>query len=1437
MREIQKQIYLYQCLRNGCFVLCVLCFGITIWLFYRLKRKGKSKAALAFFLLFITGCFVQTEEVQALSDERIPVMIKMKDGTELKYSKVYDKDDFRVFHNPETEDVLENIEDIQLQGVEKQEEVFIKEIEGVMEEKVKDVAEGKKVSIILTKAELGGKDAGKYRVDLEAKPIRLKGNITIKKRKINLTTEEGIREYGHYNEIEYSTDTPVQENKKSYTNSETEGLLEGDYVRYPTPCEKEIEKDRMPDYPPGKWNERITVNHDGDSGTNYYFNYDEVSCGNLVIEKEEIKESSQYIDFETDREQIYISEKSHKVWVDGQIKNFRVLLKKNHQSGFYTDVCTEEGKIISQNGEGLDFSKKNFKEGEEQKLSLYLYHRKNRVKSQTFEISIFMDSCAPEVANNTVGDKMHGYDALPDTMKFSKFYGVDMLKVEEFRAEDKNGSGVRKWFYHIMRKEGEFAGEEIRKYIDTELKKGKWELLSEKAEGEDNAGPEGRIELPKEEKNYIILIKIQDNLGHTEIYVSDGIMIDGKIPEVKINLGENQKLSETGIYGDDITLDICVEDEQSAAGRVEICVASAGKETAKENLLEYDSLEEREKYKKVTLPYTVRAENNNSNDVCVTVTATDYAGNRNETAIYFKIDTDLPQVQVQCYSQSQPENSYYYKNPVTVQFLYEERNFSREKEYLWFQIDTGNGSTEDYAVSDLEEKLQIETKWIETEDVHVLEMVFEEGKYTVIPFVRDMSQRQNKKDVVQGQEKSFFIDTRAPLSSIDIVNASESRNCIFNEDVQIKVQGQDIEEKAACSGLKKVYYTVSQGNVEKQKRILFDRTDKDEDITEDFLREFSISAKEYEGKNIEIKAFVEDMAGNTGISESVKVNMDVTYPEISVQWDIKQTEKKGYYNTQRTAIVEIKDSNFDASGVKFDIKGETKKGKWQSDGQVNRCQITFQEDGEYKLALSCEDRAGNIKRYEEKEKFVIDRTKPVVEVFYDDNGDVCKEKYFNRERVATIVIREKNFDKNQVEISTEGAGKKPILTEFTTEKGVHKAKIYCKESGEYIWGISCRDKAGNQSEDFRSERFCVDLDLPEIEILNLKDKSANKDTVAPFIQIKDLNYQRGGFTVDITGSNNKSLNVKKTVKPTKQGENIQIADLPRKEDVDDFYRLSVVAVDKAGNWAKKVIQFSVNRYGSVYIPDLNTQSWLCTDGKNHTYMKEEKDIGILEYNVDPIKERTLTINRDGELKDLKEGIDYTIENLGNEGKWKKSHYKIKAENFQQEGNYTIILNSRDMADNVMNNTSIKREMKTLPLSFTIDKTPPTIILSGIEKNERYQTLKKEIVIDIKDNLALEEAVVKIGDRKITYGKEELKRQNGIIKEIISSKNKWQNIEIFARDAADNREKKEKISVFIMPDSFGKPDSEKDFNVVFVMAAAAGVFIAIKNTKKFIKILK
>ena len=69
-------------------------------------------------IFFFAVSFVSLQEVEASAEEEQSVVLKMKEGKRLNYTKIYDRDDFCVFQNLETGDILENLEDIEIEGVE-----------------------------------------------------------------------------------------------------------------------------------------------------------------------------------------------------------------------------------------------------------------------------------------------------------------------------------------------------------------------------------------------------------------------------------------------------------------------------------------------------------------------------------------------------------------------------------------------------------------------------------------------------------------------------------------------------------------------------------------------------------------------------------------------------------------------------------------------------------------------------------------------------------------------------------------------------------------------------------------------------------------------------------------------------------------------------------------------------------------------------------------------------------------------------------------------------------------------------------------------------------------------------------------------------------------------------------------------------------------------
>lgn len=648
----------------------------------------------------------------------------------------------------------------------------------------------------------------------------------------------------------------------------------------------------------------------------------------------------------------------------------------------------------------------------------------------------------------------------------------------------------------------------------------------------------------------------------------------------------------------------------------------------------------------------------------------------------------------------------------------------------------------------------------------------------------------------------MIVDSTKPAPVVTITNLSQAQNGIFNENVTLQIDVEDPTAGETYSGLEKVWYTVSAaGNVTTSETIeLLNNSGNKVQGNKTFSKVITVPADVYNSNDVKVQAFATDFSGNQGDSEITELKIDVTNPTISVSWDLNNPLNGRYYKDTRTATVTVTDRNFDPNNVRFNITNtdgtSANIGGWSSSSNIgvsdtatSTCQVSFPADGDYTFTLGCTDLAGNSGEYGQTDEFTIDKTIPVMTVSYDNNN-ARNGNFFKETRTATVTIREHNFNAADVRAaitaSLEGSGiSTPSISGFSGSGDVHTATVNYSTDGDYTFDIDYTDMAGNAAADYTQDSFTVDLTAPELEITDVEDRSANNDAVAPKVEATDVNYDAKGVTMTLTGANNGNVEVGKVVSAIQNGQSMKFNDFARTEEMDDLYKLQAKAVDKAGNETQKEIMFSVNRYGSVFILDNDTKDWLKTGDEGYTYIREEKEVGIREINVDAIESRSITVNRDGDLASLKENTDFTVKNSGSDAQWKEAHYVIAKNNFEEEGNYTVILNTQDKAQNSMNNTSVKKANKNLPIEFAVDKTAPTVVVSGVEDDAQYRAAERAMIVDAKDNLALTKVSISIDGEKTVYDGEELLKDNGVIETAVASANRWQNIEITAEDAAGN----------------------------------------------------
>ena len=142
--------------------------------------------------------------------------------------------------------------------------------------------------------------------------------------------------------------------------------------------------------------------------------------------------------------------------------------------------------------------------------------------------------------------------------------------------------------------------------------------------------------------------------------------------------------------------------------------------------------------------------------------------------------------------------------------------------------------------------------------------------------------------------------------------------------------------------------------------------------------------------------------------------------------------------------------------------------------------------------------------------------------------------------------------------------------------------------------------------------------------------------------------------------------------------------------------------DLSGNVKEESLDFSVNRFGSVY--DLSDET---RKNLQQYYLTQAKDVVFYETNIDYIGQSNVYCRHDGTLQELEKGKDYRVTMQGNKDTWKQYCYTVPAGYFQEEGVYELLLSSKDRADN-KSDTGLQEKR----VAFVLDWSAPSCVEIG-----------------------------------------------------------------------------------------------------------------------------
>lgn len=661
----------------------------------------------------------------------------------------------------------------------------------------------------------------------------------------------------------------------------------------------------------------------------------------------------------------------------------------------------------------------------------------------------------------------------------------------------------------------------------------------------------------------------------------------------------------------------------------------------------------------------------------------------------------------------------------------------------------------------------------------------------------------------------------------------------YNTDVKLDLEIQD-----DYSGIGSYSYKLGSADTEKRsyreeagEELKDDQTMKI--VNEVSLKNLTLSADSNNENDVVVSADYTDNAGHEGHTEQL-YNIDITAPVITVEYDLNDPSSERFYNQTRTATVTIRERNFDADDVDFTITNTDGAmpsiSGWSSSGSGDDtehvCTVTFSADGDYTFTVAFEDMAGNTADYDRVDEFTIDQTKPELTVTYDNNQNQ-NEYYYAQSRTATIDILEHNFDPALIDVVTtaDGAGA-PSVSGWSRNGDHNVATVTFSADADYTFDITGMDQAENPLDEYETDHFVVDQTAPELEIFDIENMSANNGTVMPGIRYYDRNYDANGSVILMRGERSgvQEMNGSKTV--TAGGMEIRLDDFAHTPEMDDLYTMEATVYDLAGNSSEASVVFSVNRFGSVYTFDNETDLLVGEGGKYYT--KEEQDIVVTETNVDTLEFKEITCNLNGNLRTMAEGEDYTVKVSGSDVSWKQYTYTIAKHNFEEEGTYLLTIYSEDRASNTSDNNTKGRKIE-----FVVDKTKPSVVISGVENGGQYRENSREVTLDVQDNVRMAEVEVTVDGAKTTYTASQVAKMDGKITFMIGSANHWQTLSVRAYDAAGNiseQEKEEEISFLITSNIFVQFFMNKilfcsTLAIVLILGAGIWWFLILGKKKK------
>ena len=686
-------------------------------------------------------------------------------------------------------------------------------------------------------------------------------------------------------------------------------------------------------------------------------------------------------------------------------------------------------------------------------------------------------------------------------------------------------------------------------------------------------------------ERYTIYLRIEDYAGNVQYISTNGIISDSVSPiveGVEPEISLVPEFTESGIYNDDVTVNIRVSDPEtngsySGLKRVSYEVMNMGVVTQSEVLLDYSISNPTwsELVQQINKTIKVDAKLNNSNDVRLVVYAIDNSGNDVKEELELKIDVSEPEIFVS-YDNNDAVTEYadstFFKQPRRATIEVHERNFEPSKvEVVITNTDGAIPAVSGWTVVEGTGNLD------DTRNIAYIDYS-SDGDYTFEIRCKDAAGNESK-DAEYGSSvapEKFTIDITEPVLSVSFDN-NEGLNDIYYNASRTAVF--EINEHNFDASKAVVSITASDDGRAIDVPSTGAWTDNG-DI-------HSMSVQFTQDGSYKLHAEYVDMAGNE-LAQAYETEfvVDITAPVV----EITGVENMSANNGDVMPVVTLSDTNISYDDIRLTLVGAN-RGEVELDGKYtdihNGRVFTFNNfadekeiDDIYTLTASVVDRAGNetvseimfsVNRFGSTYTF-SDSTRALLGKFIRDEEDIVITEINPNELTEfeltlfknneTIVLeRDKDYSVNMD--GTDGSWYSYTYTIFKenfADDGVYRISVYSKDMARNTSENSLEDKGAEIS-------FGIDKTLPNIIITGVEsDRTYAQETKEVIITASD-NLKLSELVVMLNGAEYKRWSTQEIDDMVAANEDFVIS----VDESNKAQQLIVTAYDAAGNEASQTI--------------------------------------------------------------------------------------------------------------------------------------------------------------------------------------------------------------------------------------------------------------------------